>query len=82
MQATITYNGICDGGNHVFLTVTIGGKSRSMTVLKNDILTDTGYEVLNEDQAVLRELRKYLKRQGITTWSAARSAFNNLPLEI
>lgn len=79
MQVTLSFTGVCAGGNHVSLSV---NGSRTLTLIKNDILQDTGWDAGSEDYAIIRELRRYFKREGITTWAAARNALTDLSLDI
>jgi hypothetical protein len=84
MDATITITGTCAGGNHVFLDVTIGGVTESITLTKNDLkaVTSEDFVVRTKEQAIAKQLRQYAKANSITKFSDLKTAAVNLPLSL
>ena len=82
MDIILTITGTCAGGNHIYLNVTVNGETRQLTFVKDDFLKDGEMNTFDETGAIRKELRAYLRRQGIKTWAAAQSAVQNLSLTI
>lgn len=84
MPITLTFTGLCAGGNHAFFDVTIDGKVRQIAITKTDATKGDDVDLVDPsfEQLVIRELRRYAKREGLTTWAGIRNRCINLSLSL
>lgn len=83
MDIVLNYLGTCAGGNHVHLDLTINGQTRSLTLIKGDLLAaDTELLTDSEEKAVLRAVRRYARQNNIKSFATLASRLQNLSLTL
>jgi hypothetical protein len=82
MDATVTITGTCAGGNHVFVEVTRGGRTKNVVIERNDLMVpeEDDFGVRTEEQAVCKELRRLVKREGLKTFAELKNRSTDLPV--
>ncbi len=83
MDVIISIIGTCEGGNHVFVNVTKGGETQQRSFLKQDFLNDDpDFRIESEDKAILKQVRRIAKVEGIKTFAALVNRCTNLSLSL
>lgn len=72
MDAVVAIDGVCEGGNHLLITATVGEETVALSLDKKDIAAPRDGSDLSA--IIARGLRLHCRRNNITTVSALRAA--------
>jgi hypothetical protein len=75
MQIAVTVQGVCPGGNHVHLSLTVGGQTRQRTISRDDLT----FEPSEYDTVIATLLRSRVKEAGATTNAQIQAAIESKP---
>lgn len=75
---SVTVNGICAGGNHVHLTVTVGGRTRNFSLTRDDLALD-GDEI---EAAAVSRIRSAVKEAGATNLAQIKAALEGKAFKV
>jgi len=84
MDAIVTITGTCAGGNHVFVDVTRGKHTKTVVLLKDDLLSaeHDWVDVDTEEKAVCKELQRAAKQAGAQNFDDLKILSTDLPLSL
>lgn len=84
MEITITITGTCEGGNHVFADVTKDGETYQEVLIRGDLLSaqDDSFLVADERRAIVKEVRRRAKAEGVKTFAALKTFCTDLTITI
>lgn len=82
MQFTINALNRCDGGNHIFLTLTLGGGTHTFTLEQSDLDLDPPDNLSEAREMIMTRLRSAIKEAGATTPAQIRIALLNKTFKV